>query len=194
VGRRGVERAEKVGSVIARTFTHGCYGTVLGLNGEWEGARQSLELALEIARANRVGLFLEGFFLAALAEAELGRGDSQRAGELAEEAIRVASRMEMRTAEVRGQLARARVLLALGGADGRHEIETSLDRASELVRSTGARSYEPQIQLERARLAGLLSDEAIHLQWLHEAHRLFTEMGATGHAERVARELGSPAG
>ncbi len=26
---------------------------------------------------------------------------------------------------------------------------------------------------------------------LREAHRLFTEMGATGHAERVARELGS---
>ena len=59
---------------------------------------------------------------------------------------------------------------------------------SGLVRSTGARSYEPQIQLERARLASLFSDEASHLQWLHEAHRLYTEMGATGHAERVARE------
>jgi len=26
-------------------------------------------------------------------------------------------------------------------------------------------------------------------QWLPEAHRRFTEMGATGHAERLAQEI-----
>jgi hypothetical protein len=38
------------------------------------------------------------------------------------------------------------------------------------------------------RLLGRSSDAERELR---EAHRLYTEMGATGHAERVARELDS---
>lgn len=56
------------------------------------------------------------------------------------------------------------------------------------VQTTGARSYEPQIDVERARLAALRSDASGAQQRLHEAHRLFTEMGAMGHAERLAAE------
>jgi hypothetical protein len=97
--------------------------------------------------------------------------------------------MQMPIAEVRAHLARARVLLALDGAAARGEIEASLDRALALVCSTGARSYEPQIHVERARLLDILSDSVGRLQWLREAHHLFTEMGATGHAERLAKEL-----
>ena len=57
------------------------------------------------------------------------------------------------------------------------------------VRSTGARSLEPQIYVERARLAGILSDSAGRLEWLREALRLFTETRAMGHSERLAKEL-----
>ena len=32
-------------------------------------------------------------------------------------------------------------------------------------------------------------DDATQERELREAHRLYTEMGATGHAERLAREL-----
>ncbi len=188
-GRREIESAERIGSLLARTLAHGCYGTALGLNAEWQAARQSLELALEIARANGVGLFMEAYFVAALAEAHLGLGDSLLARELAQEAIQLALRMEAPVAEVRAHLARARVLLALDAAAARGEVEATLDRALALVQSTGARSYEPQIYVERARLAGILSDASGAQQWLREAHRLFTEMGATGHAERLAKEM-----
>jgi adenylate cyclase len=189
-GRRAIESAEKIGSGLARVIAHGAYGAALGLTAKWETARQSLELALEIARANRVALFMEADFVAALAEAQLGLGEAARARELVEEAIAIALRMEMRIAETRAQLARARVLLALDGAAAREQVEASLDRALALVRSTGARSYEPQIHVERARLAGVLSDPAGHDEWRREAKRLFTELGATGHAERVAALLG----
>jgi hypothetical protein len=101
--------------------------------------------------------------------------------------------MQIPAAEARAQLARSRVLLAQAGADARGEVEASLDRASELVRSTGARSYEPQIQVERARLAGLLCDAGSREQSLREAHRLFSEMGATGYAERLEKGLASGA-
>jgi tetratricopeptide (TPR) repeat protein len=190
-GRRAVESAERIGSHVARALAHGYYGTALGLNAEWQAARQSLALALEIARANRVGLILEADFASALAEAHLGLGDSPRARALAGDAIQVALRMDLRVAEVRAQLALARVRRAVDGADASANIAAALDQAQALVQSTGARSYEPQIYVERARLAALRSDPSGAQQWLREAHRLFTEMGATGHAERLAQELGS---
>jgi hypothetical protein len=97
--------------------------------------------------------------------------------------------MDMRVAEVRAQLALARVLRAVEGADASTDIAAALDRALTLVQSTAARSYEPQISVERARLAALQSDASGAQQWLREAHRLFTEMGASGHAERLAKEI-----
>ncbi len=62
-------------------------------------------------------------------------------------------------------------------------------RAAKLVEETGATVFEPHVHLARSELAKLLGDDA--RRHLREAHRLFTEMGATGHAERVARELDS---
>ncbi len=53
-----------------------------------------------------------------------------------------------------------------------------------------ARIHLPRIGVERAKLARLVGDEAGRERHLREAHRLYTEMGATGHAERVAKELG----
>ena len=38
-------------------------------------------------------------------------------------------------------------------------------------------------------LARLRGDEAARERALRNAHRLYTEMGATGHAERLAKEL-----
>ncbi len=49
----------------------------------------------------------------------------------------------------------------------------------------------PFILEERARLASLRGDPGAHQRELREAHRLYTEMGATGHSERLARELDS---
>ena len=43
---------------------------------------------------------------------------------------------------------------------------------------------------EHAALARLLGDEETYRDKLREAHRLYTEMGATGHAKRLAKELG----
>lgn len=58
-----------------------------------------------------------------------------------------------------------------------------------MLRSTGARSYEPQIHVERARLPALLSEAAGRERWLREGHRLFIEMGAARHAERIAQRI-----
>ncbi len=192
MGRRALESAERIGSVVGRVGSLGCFGAACVLAGEWQDARESLEIALALGRTRQAARFLDAYYLAAFAEAHLGLGDVQRARELAEQAIATASRMQMPVAEVQAQIARARVELTQNGADARSEIEATLDRAQALVRSTGARSYEPQIHVERARLADLLSDAAGREEALREALRLFTEMGATGHAERVALLLAAP--
>jgi hypothetical protein len=42
-----------------------------------------------------------------------------------------------------------------------------------------------------AELARQSGDEATHERELRETYRLFTAMGATGHAERLAQEMGA---
>ena len=87
----------------------------------------------------------------------------------------------------------ARILLGSEGLAAREEIESALERAGELARSTGMRSVEPMIHVELAELAHQNGDEDERQRELREAHRLFTEFGATGHAERLAGELATPA-
>ena len=82
---------------------------------------------------------------------------------------------------------------ATDGADGATGIEAALRDAMALVETTEARACAPFIHVERAALGHLLGDEATRQRELREAHRLFTEMGATARAEQVARELGSSA-
>ncbi|MEX0993550.1 MAG: hypothetical protein WDZ37_06100 [Solirubrobacterales bacterium] len=86
----------------------------------------------------------------------------------------------------------ARVLLGDEDAD-REEIESVLARAQELARGNGTLSLEPMIHVELAELARQNGDEPGRERELREAHRLFTEIGATGHAERLAGELSTPA-
>ncbi len=77
------------------------------------------------------------------------------------------------------------------GATGHAELEEMLDRVNVLLQVTDAQSRLPRIALVRADLAHASGDEAARTAELREAHRLFTEMGATGHAERLAREIDS---
>ncbi len=56
------------------------------------------------------------------------------------------------------------------------------------MRETGAQSRAGYLEEERGRFACLRGDREGGAARLREAHRLYTEMGATGHAERVARE------
>ena len=59
------------------------------------------------------------------------------------------------------------------------------DRARELTGDMGAKGFEPMLHVELAELARQSGDQEGQKRELHEAHRLFTEIGATGHAERL---------
>ncbi len=122
-----------------------------------------------------------------LAEACAGLGDDARAREAAAEAVALADREGVRTPLQ--SLSLARVLRSADGLAAEREIEAALDRALELIEETGSRVFVPQVHEERAELARLRGDDATRERELREAHRLYTEMAATGHAERLAKEL-----
>ncbi len=67
-------------------------------------------------------------------------------------------------------------------------IEKSLQRAHELVRETGARSRSGYLEEEWGRFACLLDDRERGNARLRDAQRIYAQLGATGHAERLAKE------
>jgi hypothetical protein len=145
---------------------------------------------VELAHRHRRTLETEALWLSFLAEAQMGLGRLSAARELSDEAIAVARRRCTPGAEIRAQLARARTLRQTEGADAAAEIDAALTRAQVLTEETGARGHAPFVHEEHAKLATLLSDTPTAERELREAYRLFVEIGATGHAKRLAKELG----
>jgi tetratricopeptide (TPR) repeat protein len=146
---------------------------------EWEEAARTLEP-------------LQTFFStdALLARAYLGCGDQDRARTLAEQAVARNRASGALSYEIHALRTLAQVLRTIDPAREFETIETSLSRAEDLVRETGARLVLPSLHEERAALARALQRPSDADSELREAHRLYTEMGAAGHAERLARELG----
>jgi class 3 adenylate cyclase/tetratricopeptide (TPR) repeat protein len=187
--REAMELAERTGNSLAGVAGHYASGIALLMNGSADEAAKSLGLAIRSIRDTGTSGMFEADAIAVLACAELAQGDANRARETATAALEMGRRRGMRLAECRALFALAASIRTLRGAEAHAEVEGILDEAAALVRDTGARAREPLIRLERAELARLVGDDARRRSELREAHRLFSEMGATGHAERLAKEL-----
>jgi hypothetical protein len=86
---------------------------------------------------------------------------------------------------VHGLTAAAEVLRETGAPRG--VIEDLLARADGVVRASGAIVLEPCVMEARARLAYRENDPAAE-RMLRDARRRYANLGARGHAERLARE------
>ncbi len=160
--------------------------------GEWEASITALESARALQQSVDTLRQHEARILAPLAEAYLGAGDRERALEAAEAARRAGRERGTRQWEAEACIAHARALLADGSTDeDRDAAEHALERADELVRETGNAVLTPFIVEQRAMLSLARGEVAAHARALREAHRRYTEMDATGHTERLARELES---
>lgn len=188
---RAADAAEKTGATFDRTFAAVVVGVAKMAKASWAEAASALNESLGIIRATRAGVLWESYILARLTDVHLALGDSRRALEVADEAISIARRHGTLEYKLRSHIARARALLRGLGAEAIEEIAKSLLEAEALLQPTGAESWRPFIHEERARLADLGGDEAAREWELREAQRLFLEIGAPIHAQRVAMELGS---
>jgi class 3 adenylate cyclase/tetratricopeptide (TPR) repeat protein len=191
--QQALEIAERIGGSQSRAHAWWVLGLAERTRGEWQRAIEALERSLAIARESRTAVEGVAQRLALLGESYLGLGDTERARTLVQEGLEVASAQGNFPGETAASLALARVLLGSAGSAARAQIESALARALELARETGAKAYEPMIHVELAELARQSGDQEWHQRELREAHRLFGEIGASGHAERLAAELAMPA-
>jgi hypothetical protein len=68
-------------------------------------------------------------------------------------------------------------------------VEQLLEESVAYLEETGMRAWVPLLHEARAELERACGDDAAAQRELREAQHLYAEMGATGHAERLAREL-----
>jgi predicted ATPase/class 3 adenylate cyclase len=186
--RAAVESAEAYGSPWFSANAYRALGLAHQLNGEWNEAIEALEHAQGIVVETRTALHLQPGVQSLLAEAYLETGQPERARESAEEAVRAAKANHARLIECGALLRLARVLLHTEGEAAEERIRSTLDELAERIEETGARSHEPLLHVERAELARRLGDQATYRTESGKAHRLFIEIGATAHAERLMQE------
>jgi tetratricopeptide (TPR) repeat protein len=188
--RRNIEIAERLDNEASRIMAYHSLGRAHLVEGQPAAAREALRESVGMIRERRTLGTLLPMVLVLLAEAQLALGERSEALATAREAIALASAGGARYNEAAAQLALARGLLA-EAAPPRAEIESALARAEQLVESTRARVLSPRILELRARLAAALGDAGAADRALRQALALDREIGATGHAERLARELGA---
>jgi tetratricopeptide (TPR) repeat protein len=190
LAREALAASERAGSSFSQVhaLSRGI-AEVQFFQGDFENAIASLERALAIIRERRTGIEREANIVARLARAHLGAGDLARATTLAEEALALARERGSGLGEIEALGARARALLAGADAAAAAEIETLVEQMAAMAEDTGMRLYLPQAVELRAELARLRGDPSTRERHLREAHRLYAEMHATGHAARLATEL-----
>jgi class 3 adenylate cyclase/tetratricopeptide (TPR) repeat protein len=185
--------AERIGDSFSRAHAWLYQGLAQTMRSEWRAATESLQQSMRIAHDRRTTLEMDGLRLSLLAESHLGLGDAERAHALAVEGLDLARARGNLWTETHASLALARVMLRSAGTAARDQIAAALNRALELVHTTSAKAFEPMVHVELAELARQTGDEAARRRELREAHRLFNDIGATGHAERLANEPTIPA-
>jgi class 3 adenylate cyclase/tetratricopeptide (TPR) repeat protein len=127
-----------------------CQGLSASADGDFAGAERHFLTALETARDGGAGLDKEARLLAHLAETFVLAGESERATDIAAEAIEKARRRTDRYAECHANIAGAMALAAHGRVGRSSDAAAMLGRADALIALTGAAVFQPMS--ERARL------------------------------------------
>ena len=182
--RTAIDAAERLGVPGFRAGARVALGGALLLAGDAPAALAALEDAERVAPLENLAQSQRVTLFARMAEAHAILGRHESALRLSEEAVNLVGSLQ-RLPAADAYLSRARVLLAVPDtADA--EIERTLDAATDVIRHCAAGVYEPAIHEERARLArraGRLDEAERELE---QAFRLYREIGASGHAARLA--------
>jgi len=192
-GRRTLEIAEELDNESSRMCGYGALGYAHLLAGDFAPARDAFSEVLTIGRERGAQRALLPRLLALLAEAHLGAGEASEAVARAREGTALGRTGGCRYFEAEAQLALIRALLASEDGVPRAEIESALDRAEHLVEEIGGRGLSPRILELRGRLAGAIGEATGADSMLRQARALYASIGATGHAERLASEIGAGA-
>ncbi len=182
--QEGLRNAERTGNVGGRVAALGWVGGAQLLEGQADLAIQTLTEALELGTREQVFQEFEALRQGQLAQAYLLRDDLDKARAMAERATdRLEERVQTKWS-IEPRIVLARVLLTTDGRTAASEIESQLRQARTAIAESGAHIFMPFVREEFARLLrtrGAADSE----RELREAQRLYQELGATAHAERL---------
>jgi class 3 adenylate cyclase/tetratricopeptide (TPR) repeat protein len=187
--RQSVEIAERIGVPVFLAVALTCLADALRLEQRYSEALEVYQKALSLMHTRRVTLTWEPSVISGRALVYSALGEHGKAIEQARLALEEPVSRGNATSEGLARPRLARVLLAAGDPDLHQEAERTVARAEALCRETGMRVYLPAPLEVRAALAERRGNPQEGRRQLREAHRLYTEMGAAGHAKRLAQEL-----
>jgi adenylate cyclase len=187
--RELAEVASRIGSPLWTSLATMYLGVAHLMAEDWPAAIEALERSLAVVRESGVPIDFEASALFALSWACLDMEDLERARSAVEEAFASAERKQNREDRIAASLARARLLVRTEGAQASDEAGALLDEVDSLIEETGSYVYAPASSELRSELAGAAGDAAGRERALRDALRLYTEMKAAGHAERIAARL-----
>ena len=191
IGSELVERTGRLGSPLWAGVAQARMGSAHLLAGDPRAAVEALERGLAICRDEGVLMDAEVATLYDLVRARLSLGDVAAAREAVQEALGWAERTHDLGHRIRARLAEA--MVALRDEAGRGEAEAALAEVEALIGQTGSYLWAPTALEIRSELASATGKAAARDAALKEAQRLYAERGATGHAERIARQLAAGA-
>ena len=189
LARRALEIAEARNDEGSRLFALCAMARGYLLKRMFTEARDAMQECNAIINAGHFGRYLLAGNLSVLSDAHRALGEIQAAVSTAREGVQRGEADEFPYWEAVAQIALAAALTARGEPLAHAEIESALARAEHLVEVTEGHSLTPQILEARGRLAAKLDDSVASTRLLREALAVYHEIGATGHAARLAKEL-----
>jgi adenylate cyclase len=139
--------AARAGNPYLRVYAQSSRGLAHMVARRFTSAVEDLSEALRFARSRKAGLENEPRILADLANAYRLNGDSVRASDIVDEAIRVATERHARVPECLARIIRGQLLLRFGGKEEQVEGTKELELARMLIRETGAVLLAPFIDV-----------------------------------------------
>jgi hypothetical protein len=152
------------------------------------GERASGLLLLE-AWAHHLGVGFGRIGYSWLARAYGSSGDAEAAVAQIDEGLALSGQTTS-LSELSLLVERAHWLVAAGRTLEDEALQEALLRVREVIDRTGAVVHSPQLSEIEARAASLAGNDALHRERLDEALRLYREVGATGHVDRLEGESG----
>ena len=140
---RAYALAVKSGNPYLRVYAQAYRGVAHSIAGRLTSAIEDLSEALSFARARKAGLENEARILADLAHVHMQNGEAALALATADEAIEVAALRRARVPECLARIVRANLLIGGGMTEQDIAGRSELDRATDLMKETGALIFEP---------------------------------------------------
>ena len=183
--RVAMNLAETAGDPYGRAMSAVWFGTTSYWAGDLDEASKWIDYSRDVMSTTTTGGALHAMADARLAYLQVARGESHRARTTAVQTIEFCVERELYF-YLEPWAAHAHACVACGDA---HTARAALSELQRLIEQTGQVLYQPFFHERRAEYARAFGGEWNFETEVETACRLFRNLGAEGHAERVSAIL-----